>query len=75
MKKKLQKQWDECKTDLQRWQFVIRNAEHVSMMLDNDQTSITFDGKTWHEFDGYIGWNPCAAALGKALGLKRCATI
>lgn len=64
-------EFEQCDSDVDRWRFVIKHAAKIAMMLDNDQTSFSWDeGETWHDFNGYIGRNDCAVALCVALGFK-----
>lgn len=62
--------------DEERWRFVIKHAPRISMLLDNDAAVIWVDySEKRYKFDGYLGWNDCAVALGEALGLKSCETV
>ena len=76
MKQTLTEQFESCESDVDRWKLVIKHASKVSMMLDNDETSVSFDdGKNWRNFDGYIGTGEGPLALGEALGLKSCKQV
>jgi len=73
--KQLNAKWEACRNDADRWRFVIHHARRISMALDNDKTCVSWTGRTWYAFDGYIGWDSCAVALGKAIGLKSCELV
>ena len=59
-------------TDEERWRYVINNnPEDLIILLDNDQTCITFkDSDAGIYFDYPIGWDDGVIVLLDAIGVK-----
>lgn len=69
----------QCKTDSERYVFLMANGNNENMpplMLDNDDTFISFDdGDDWEEdkliqFEQYLGWQDGVFTLLKTIGIK-----
>ena len=66
------KQFNELKTDADRWQWVIDNQDKgVLVNLDNGDTYITIDGTPGHaDFEHYLGWSEGVFDLLDAIGIR-----
>lgn len=70
-------EWFKGATDVQRWEFVLKNKDMFKVWLDNDDTFVTLiDPRTPEDeavtlsFFGYLGHSDGAFALLKSLGIQ-----
>lgn len=68
-----------CKSDEDRWLFVIKYKENIIVYLDNDSTwfyikdsneDIIEDNSNYFSFNNYVGWDDGILDLFSAIGIN-----